>query len=161
MAAIASVLPSDLAPSSGPAAIDPAPTPAARPAASPERRRSLRVLTLLTAIVFMSLGDLYMTLVHLSTIGMGEANPIARYVIGFNSPALLAVWKLSSVLLACLIFAKFRTRVSTEAACWLCTGVLVVLTLMWINYSAEITTLTCSLPAITQAEYSAWVHITD
>jgi len=154
MAAIASVLPSNPPARSAPAPIN-------RARASPARRRSLRVLTLVTAIVFMSLGDLYMTLVHLSTIGMGEANPIARYVIGFNSPALLAGWKLSSVFLACLIFARFRTRVSTEAACWLCTGVLVVLTLMWINYSSEIATLTCSLPAISQAEYTAWVYMTD
>lgn len=126
-----------------------------------DRRRSLRVLTLIAAIVLMSLGDLYMTLEHLSTVGMGEANPIARFVIGYNSPALLAVWKLASVSLACLIFARFRTRWTAEAACWLCTLVLVGLTVMWINYSAELSTLTCSLPAMSQCDYSAWVHMTD
>jgi hypothetical protein len=142
----------------------PAPPSALAQARRPEpslrdKRRSLRVIVLVVAIALMSLGDLVMTLEHLKTIGMGEANPIARYIIGYNSPALLAAWKIASIALASIIFLRYRARPTAELACWLCTAVLAVLTCMWLQYASEIHTLTCSLPAVADSQYSAWVHI--
>lgn len=99
------------------------------------RRRQVRVGVLLLAVVLLSLGDLYMTLVHLRGVGMIEANPLARQVIDLNSPPALAAWKLATVVLAVgLLFIVRRTR-SGEIGAWLAVGVLTWLTLRWTTYS--------------------------
>lgn len=129
-------------------------------ATDPRRRRAIRVWALVVAIVLLSLGDLWMTLTHLKGAGMGEANPIARYVIGFNSPALLAAWKCATVALACIIFVWARHRRTTEAACWACAGVLAALTVGWIQYANEAHKLTSTLPCVAQMESGVWVSMT-
>lgn len=99
------------------------------------RRRPVRVGALLVAVVALSIGDLYMTLVHLRSVGMIEANPLAREVIDLNSPHALAAWKLATVLVAVsLLFLVRRTR-SGEAGAWLAVAVLTWLMLHWITYS--------------------------
>ncbi len=105
------------------------------------RRRPARVGILLVAVVLLSLGDLYMTLVHLRGVGMVEANPIAREVIDLNSPPALAAWKLATVVLAVgLLFVVRRTR-SGEIGAWLAVGVLTWLTVRWTAYSEELAEL--------------------
>lgn len=126
-----------------------------------DRRRAIRVWALTIAIVAMSLGDLSMTLTHLRAVGMGEGNPIARYVIGFNSPALLATWKCATVALACAIFLWARHRRSAEVACWACAGVLAALTVGWIHYANEASKLTPTLEQVSQVEGALWVTMTE
>jgi Domain of unknown function (DUF5658) len=105
------------------------------------RRRTVRVVMLLVAVVLLSLGDLYMTLVHLRGVGMVEANPIAREVIDLNSPPALAAWKLATVVLAVgLLFVVRRTR-SGEIGAWLAVAVLTWLTVRWTTYSEELAEL--------------------
>lgn len=125
------------------------------------RRRAIRVWALTIAIAAMSLGDLSMTLTHLRAVGMGEGNPIARYVIGFNSPALLATWKCATVALACAIFLWARHRRSAEVACWACAGVLAALTVGWIHYANEASKLTPTLDHVAQSEGALWVTMTQ
>lgn len=124
-----------------------------------ERRRALRVWMLMLAIVLMSVADLYMTLTHLNSVGMGEANPIARWVIGYGSPWLLGIWKFGCIGLACLIFAIARHRWSGEVACWACFAVLTGLTLHWMAYSAEASALTPQMHLIAAGEASNWVRM--
>ncbi len=126
---------------------------------SQERRRALRVYTLMAAIVLMSAADLYMTLTHLSGVGMGEANPIARWVMSYGSPWLLGVWKFGCIGLACLIFTIARYRRSGEIACWTCLAVLTALTVHWIAYSAEASTLTPQMHIIASGEAANWVRM--
>src|SRR6266478_4968970 len=57
--------------------------------------RSCRVIALLVAVVLMSLGDLHITLTYLTSVGMSEGNPLARWVMGYNNPGLLVAWKLA------------------------------------------------------------------
>jgi hypothetical protein len=143
-------------------ALQPAPHDQALLPADPVlRRRAIRVLTLTFAVMLLSFGDLYMTLTHLKAAGMAEGNPIARYVIGFNSPELLAAWKTCSIGLACLVFIAARTRRTAEIACWFCTVVLLCLTCRWLAYSAELDTLTPTLSAISQSDGSGWVSLDD
>lgn len=127
------------------------------------RCRSLRVTILIVAIIALSLGDLAMTLTFLRSVGMGEANPIARLVIGYNSPALLVIWKCASVLLACLIFARYRHRRFTEMACWGAVIVLAGLTFQWRNYVAETTEISQHLSVIAHApvDRTNWVQLSD
>ena len=45
------------------------------------RDRSRRVILLIVGIVVLSLADLIVTLWHLTSVGMAEANPIAAWII--------------------------------------------------------------------------------
>ena len=107
-----------------------------------EQRRALRVWLLIATIIVLSIADLYMTLAHLRSAGMGEANPLARMVISYQSPALLSLWKCACVGLAALILILARFRRSGEVACWTCCVVLTALTIHWLNYSTEAAGLT-------------------
>lgn len=113
-------------------------TRARLPAVWDPRRRNVRVIALLTAIVLLSLGDLYMTLVHVRTVGMFEGNPLARTVMSLNSPALLSLWKLATIVATVgILFWVRRTR-QAELGAWLCLIVLTWLTLRWAMYSDAI-----------------------
>lgn len=126
----------------------------------PVARRSLRVWLLVLTIIALSLGDLWMTLTYLTSVGMGEANPVARLVMAYNSPNLLAAWKCASVALACLIFVFARKRLSSEIACWCCVGVLALLTVRWAQYATESAKLTPVLHAAHQYDGGQWVQMT-
>jgi hypothetical protein len=102
------------------------------------RRRKVRVLALLTAVILLSLGDLYMTLVHVRSVGMFEGNPVARTVMAMNSPALLAGWKLATVVATVGILYWVRRTRQGELGAWLCLCVLTWLTLRWATYSDTI-----------------------
>lgn len=124
-------------------------------------RRSVRVALLTLGIGLMSLADLYITLTYLRTVGMGEGNPIARYVIEHGSPGLLVFWKCASVACACLIFLKYRRRAVAEVAAWLGFGVLVWLLLQWIAYADEAWRLTPALHVLSDAEPALWVRMPE
>ena len=47
------------------------------------RDRSRRVILLIVGIAVLSLADLIVTLWHLTSVGMAEANPIAAWIITF------------------------------------------------------------------------------
>lgn len=106
-------------------------------AASPEVRGK-RVAILLAAITLLSLGDLYMTLSYATSSGMFEVNPLARFIMSFGSPALVASWKLGSMLLACTIFYWARRSRYTEMSVWGCTLVLSWLTCHWGAYMDQV-----------------------
>lgn len=121
------------------------------------RTREARVCWLILAIAVFSVGDLVMTLDHLTTIGMGEANPIARMVMSTNSPAALIVWKLTSVGVACLAFYAGRKKLVGEVAAWFCCFVLIWLMLRWGMYSAELATICPQVHMLHHVERGQWV----
>lgn len=131
-------------------------------AAGFDRGRSVRVMVLVVAIIALSAGDLAMTLTFLRSVGMGEANPLARFVIEYNSPALLVVWKAASVLLACMIFTLYRRKRCTEVACWCAVAILAWLTVRWWNYASEAGEIAPHLSAIAQAaDRTNWVQLSQ
>ena len=79
--------------------------------------RPVRVTLLLCGVVLLSLADLYMTLVHLMSFGMIEANPLARGIMAYGSPAALVVWKLVTVLTAVGILFYARRKASAKLNC--------------------------------------------
>jgi hypothetical protein len=126
-----------------------------------ETRRAARILAMIVCIVAMSMADLYMTLTHVTTIGMGEANPIARLVMSYNSPALLAFWKCACVAVTCLILFKARHRPIAELAAWISIVILTALTVHWIRYSNEAASMTSDMAIIAQTELPTnWVRMT-
>lgn len=119
------------------------PSPLARAALLPAaiRRRPFRVVTLSVAIAVMSAADLYLTLLYLTHTGMSEANPLARMMIAYQSPAVLASWKALTVFLCLGILYLVRDRRSAELGAW--TGVAILAWLMthWATYIDEKTHL--------------------
>jgi hypothetical protein len=101
-----------------------------------------------------------MTLVHLRSIGMAEANPLARSVIAYNSASALIAWKVSTVGLAVAILIYARHRRTTEIAALFCCCVLLWLTFRWAHYNSQISEITSELNyAATSTEDPSWVAI--
>lgn len=123
------------------------------------RQRPFRVSCLIVAVILLSLADLYITITYLRTVGMGEGNPIARYVIQHGSESLLIVWKCASVALASLVFFIHRDRKVVEVAAWFAFGVLLWLLIQWIAYSDEAWRLTPALHTLPDSESAMWVRI--
>lgn len=80
--------------------------------------RPLRVLALVVAIVVMSGADLYLTLLYVTHTGMNEMNPMARAMMEYQSPGLLALWKTGTVLLSVGILIVIRRQRSAEIGAW-------------------------------------------
>ena len=124
------------------------------------RTRQARVCWLIFAIAVLSIADLHMTLVHLTSIGMSEGNPIARLVMSTNSPAALIAWKMTSVGAACLAFYAGRKKLVGEVAAWFCCAVLVWLTLRWGQYSTELASVCPQLHYMHSVDAGQWVTMT-
>jgi hypothetical protein len=119
------------------------------------RRR--RVTLLLAGTFLMGLADLYMTLVFVRSVGMMELNPIARSVMATNSPAVLAVWKISLTLLGVGILFYLRGFRRTEIAAW---GVFIamgVLMCHWYSFARYAGSSPAEFLALAQSEDPRWV----
>lgn len=128
-------------------------------AAAPDSRGK-RVAILLSAIALLSLGDLYMTLSYATSGGMFESNPVARFVMSFGSPALVATWKLGSLLLACTILYWARRTRYAEVGTWACTLFLAWLTCHWIAYMDQFHEIESDI-AMVESHYAdgSWVNM--
>jgi hypothetical protein len=120
-------------------------------------RRGWRVAALTVAIAVLSGADLYITLLYLGSVGMSEANPVARWIMATSSTGFLVWWKSLSVGLACMIFWATRRHRSSEAAAWVCCAVLVWLTVRWTAYSHEVANLTPVIGTVSLIEDGRWV----
>jgi hypothetical protein len=99
--------------------------------------RAQRVVTLIIACALMSMGDLYMTLTYVSTVGMVEVNPLARALMGLGSAWWIVAWKVALTLLGAGILIWFRRRRGTELAAWVVACAMTLLTLHWVSFSAQ------------------------
>lgn len=123
------------------------------------RCRSKRVLLLLSAVVLMSLGDLYMTLQYLLHSGLLEANPLARSIMQYGSPAGLIAWKLCTLILASGILIWARRKLSAELGVLFCCGVMTWLTVRWLEYSDQVSRFTHEAATMAAADDSRWVTL--
>lgn len=143
---------------SGPALPAAALTAGLDPLAAAAQRRAWRVLTLTLGIIMMSAVDLYITLLYVRTVGMGEANPLARWVMMHFSSDVLIWWKLFTVSLASVIFITARRARVAEFGAWISCFVLVWLTMRWMSYSDEVAHLTSVLHTLADYESAKWVQ---
>ncbi len=97
-------------------------------------RRGFRVVVLSLAIAAMSSIDLYLTILYITHSGMNEMNPIARAMMEYHSPTILAIWKAGTVALSLGILLLIRKQRSAEMGAWV--GCLVMGWLMfhWIGF---------------------------
>ena len=98
------------------------------------KRRSFRVITLVSMIAVMSVADLYLTLLYVTNSGMNEMNPFARAVMEFQSPIVLAAWKLGTVALSLGILLFIRKKRSAEVGAWIGCCVLGWLMVHWVGF---------------------------
>lgn len=70
------------------------------------------------AIAIMSAFDLYLTILYITHTGMNEMNPLARAMMEYQSPAILALWKGCTVLLSVGILLIIRKQRSAELGAW-------------------------------------------
>ena len=121
--------------------------------------RAWRVLTLLVAVAAMSLGDLIMTLTYAQSIGMVELNPLARFLMQSSSPLYIILYKLGSVMIACLIlFVARKTRVA-ELGTWLAFFGLLWLTMRWVQYSEAMVDISGHVHHLANVEKENWVEM--
>lgn len=103
------------------------------------RDRPRRVLVLLAGIVVLSIADLAVTLTHLMTIGMAEANPIARFLMqAWPSPWALGAFKIATLSMCVGLLYWMRRRKVGEAGAWVATFVLVGMCIQWHEYALVI-----------------------
>jgi Na+/proline symporter len=122
--------------------------------------RGARVVILLGATGIMCLGDLAMTLMYITSIGMSESNPIARAVMEHNSPAFVVVWKLATMGLGLgILFWARRTRVA-EVATWVCFLVMAALCVHWLGFTGTVSAFSTEYAALAAADDPQWVSMT-
>lgn len=124
--------------------------------------RARRVVSLILTIVLLSSADLYITLVYLHSGGMSEGNPLARWIMGHDSPALLMLWKAGTVGIAAAIFYATRRSVAAEFGAWTCVLLLIWLTIHWASYSDAIRGMTPELDVLAEHhEYTRWMTMSS
>jgi len=121
-----------------------------------------RVTLLIMAIILMSVADLVITLTYMRSVGMFEANPIARFMVSLGSYGHLVRYKLFTMALSCGLLYLLRRHRNAELAAWLCAIVLLSLTAHWVRYNNQIVNYTNEL--LIAQEYPGlgmFVHIPD
>jgi uncharacterized membrane protein YhaH (DUF805 family) len=115
-------------------------------------------------MVLMGVFDLLCTLTYMRTSGMLEANPLAREMIEIGGMRQLVLFKSLTILLSCgAIYLVRRTR-QAEVSAWLCTAMMVALTIHWVNYNREVSEFTRDMAvlAMSGGEFEPmWVKIED
>lgn len=125
----------------------------------PMPSRANRVFWLLVAVFLMSLADLDISMVYLRSVGMAEVNPVARYVMEWNQPWLLVLWKVASILFSCSVLFVARRLAAAEIAAWVCFIALAWLTCQWWAYTAEAHVLTPALSGLSGVDTARWVQM--
>jgi hypothetical protein len=123
-------------------------------------KRMQRLSVLITIIVGLSIADLLFTLIHLQSLGMVEANPVARAIILTGDAHQLVSFKLASVAVGCGCLYLGRRSRKIEFAAWLCAIGLGVLTVHWFNYNAEFKLIAEDLVQVDVSQHSeSWVTL--
>jgi hypothetical protein len=116
-------------------------------------------MVILTGVILMSLGDLYMTLQYVMHFGLLEANPMARALMQYGSPTALIAWKLCTLILAAGILFYARRRLSAELGVLFCCGVMTWLTVRWMDYMEQMAHVSRETQALVQQDESKWVTL--
>jgi len=102
------------------------------------RDRSRRVILLSVGVVVLSLADLLVTLLHLRSRGMMEANPIAAWIIGHTGSVwVLAAFKAGTVAVCVGLLYRVRRHVEGEVAAWCAIMILAIVSFHWYQYTRE------------------------
>jgi len=124
------------------------------------RTRSQRVAILLFATVLMGLADLSMTLTFITTVGMIEANPIARLVMELNSPGYVVLWKLATMLVGIGVLFWARMHRGAEIGTWICFAAMAALSIHWLAFAGQVSSMDSDYATLAAADDPRWISIT-
>lgn len=113
--------------------------------------REARFLCVIIAIIAMSIADLSMTLIHATSIGMQEENPIARLLMRYGGICSICIWKGGTVAIGVFILWRVRRFACAEVGAWVCFAVLAALCFHWAVYNAQISGLTFEVLSLEKA----------
>lgn len=125
-----------------------------------EAARERRVCLLLLATLLMSMTDLLLTLTYMKSVGMMEANPIARAMIAIGGVGQLVRFKLFTIALSCGILYILRRHKAAERCAWICCVAMVALSLHWVRYNDAVLAHGPPDPALLNSE-NWFVYIGD
>ena len=94
--------------------------------------RGRRIALMLILIWIIGLCDLGFTIVARQLGGFHESNPVAAKMV--DASGLLTIFKLSLLVVASVIFLKFRRHWFTELGCWAMCLVHLALAVVWLYY---------------------------
>jgi len=101
-----------------------------------EANRSQRVMWLLIGIVALSLVDLTLTTMYLTSVGMTEGNPIAAWLLSkTNSLWVLALYKGVTVATCVSLLFYMRNNRQGELAAWCSMLIMTALSIWWNQYA--------------------------
>lgn len=122
--------------------------------------RAERVTLVVFATALMCLGDLAMTMDHARSIGLFEANPLAREVLRHHSPEALVIFKGCSILLGCSLLVYLRKARIAELGSWAVLAAMTLLCLHWNGYSQGLAEITPQYAAMAAGDFSCdtWVY---
>ena len=121
--------------------------------------RPARVSLLIIAILLVSLADLALTLTFLTSVGMAEANPLARAVIGTGSVAAVVGFKLALSAVAVTLLWITRKTHTGEVGAWLGALIMGWLLIRWDAYITQSHVFTVALHGSTHAHDERWVAL--
>ena len=107
------------------------------------RDRSRRVVLLIVGVVVLSIADLGVTLLHLKSRGMIEANPVAAWIIAHTgSGVFLTAYKALTVAICVGLLFHLRRHVEGEIGAWFALLILAAVSFQWFQYTREIGVIT-------------------
>ncbi|MBY0111174.1 MAG: DUF5658 family protein [Phycisphaerales bacterium] len=104
-------------------------------------RRDIRFFCYALAIVLMSVADLKMTLFYVTSVGMTEVNPIARFLMLYGGVCSIILWKSATVACGVFILWRIRRHAVAEVGAVICCAILAALCVHWFRYNDQVTTL--------------------
>lgn len=107
-----------------------------------EKRRAIRVITLVFAIALLNLGDLFMTLQYRKINMMVESNAVAANFVYHPNPWPLIFYKIGCVGFACFVFIQLRKKKIIEIVAFSMVIVFSILILIWQGYMDAIDDIT-------------------
>ncbi len=115
---------------------------------------------MIVGIVVLSLADLIVTLWHLTSVGMAEANPIAAWIIaGTGSVWLLTAYKLLTVAVCTSLLYRLRSHVEGEIGAWCAVMILAAVSFHWGNYTRQLADLSDFALVQQEAYGEAWLML--
>lgn len=98
-----------------------------------ELRRQKRVTAILFVVIFIGFADMILTIHLMSTTGMLEMNPLARW-LAKTDLSNLTMFKCFTVLFNAGLLWALRRRFSAELGAWITLLVLIGLAVQWTMY---------------------------
>lgn len=126
-----------------------------------EKARAQRVIALVTASSLMSMGDLYMTLTYVTSVGMIELNPLARGLMNLNSPLLVIIWKVALTVFGAGVIVLARRKRLAEAAAWVVFFAMAFLTIHWSGFNREAAEMTEEYHMLANVDDERFVQMGD